>query len=130
LLTLDRMGLIALLPGDRIRVLVARDFDWIPGGPFRQYFMAHALGDFLEGTFAGSGESLEFAQGMLTEAARAELAIELRRLRAKFAALHDESASAALTHRRGTGLLVGTREWEPHGFEALRRDAGAPANQG
>lgn len=27
LLVLDRMGLIALLPGDRIRLKVARDFD-------------------------------------------------------------------------------------------------------
>ncbi|WP_322044866.1 helix-turn-helix domain-containing protein [Paraburkholderia sp. J67] len=123
LLALDRMGLIALLPGDRIRLLVARDFDWIPGGPIRQYFKARGLGDFLDDSFGGAGESLEFTQGMLTEAARAELSVELRRLRSKFAALHDESASAPLTHRRGTGLLIGTREWEPRMFAELRRTA-------
>lgn len=124
LLTLDRMGLIAVMPGDRIRLLVARDFDWIPGGPIRQYFRTHGLGDFLEGGFAAHGEMLEFVQGMLTEAARAELAVELRRLKSRFAALHDESASAPLTHRRGAGLLIGTREWEPRMFERLRRSAG------
>ncbi|WP_423383011.1 helix-turn-helix domain-containing protein [Burkholderia sp. LMG 32019] len=124
LLRLDRMGLIALLPGDRIRLLISRDFDWIPGGPIRQYFMAHGLGDFLESTFAGAGETLEFAQGMLTETARAELELELRRLRSRFASLHDESSSAPLAHRCGTGLLVGTREWEPRMFGQLRRHAG------
>jgi hypothetical protein len=123
LLTLDRMGLIALLPGDRIRLLVARDFDWIPGGPIRQYFLRHGLDDFLEGGFACNGETLEFAQGMLTGAAREELATELRRLRSRFAALHDESANAALAHRQGTGLLIGLREWEPRMFERLRRGA-------
>lgn len=123
LLTLDRMGLIALLPRDRIRLLVARDFDWRPGGPIRQYFLEHGMGDFLESGFAGDGEALEFVQGMLTGAARDELAMELRRLRSRFAALHDESASAALARRQGTGLLVGMREWEPRMFARLRRDA-------
>lgn len=122
LLALDRMGLIALLPGDRIRLLVARDFDWLPGGPIRHYFMTNGMGEFLDGGFAAEGETLEFAQGMLTEKARAELALELRRLKSRFAALHAESASAALTHRRGTGLLMGVREWEPRMFERLRRE--------
>jgi hypothetical protein len=35
-----------------------------------------------------------------------EFELELRRLRSRFASLHDESSSAPLTHRRGTGLLV------------------------
>ncbi|WP_322106733.1 helix-turn-helix transcriptional regulator [Paraburkholderia sp. J41] len=82
LLTLESMGLIALMPGDRIRLLVARDFDWIPGGPIRQYFCTHGLDDFLESSFNGHGETLEFVQGMLTDAARTELAAELRRLKA------------------------------------------------
>jgi len=38
LLVLDRMGVIALLPGDRIRLRIARDFDWLPNGPIRQFF--------------------------------------------------------------------------------------------
>lgn len=42
LLMLDRMGLVELLPGDRIRPRVARDFDWSPDGPIRRYFMEHA----------------------------------------------------------------------------------------
>ncbi len=35
LLALERIGLITLLPGNRIRLRVARDFKWAPGGPVR-----------------------------------------------------------------------------------------------
>lgn len=40
LLRLDRLRLIDLLPGDRVRINVARDFDWLPGGPIRHFFKA------------------------------------------------------------------------------------------
>lgn len=123
LLMLDRMNVVALLPGDRIRVRVARDFDWLPGGPIRLYFHAQALGDFLDSRFDGEGETMTFSQGMLTEAASAELELELRRLRSKAAALHAESSSAPLAQKRGTSLLIAKRMWEPAGFQALRRVA-------
>lgn len=60
---------------------------------------------------------------MLTEAAITELQIELRRLRKKFAGLHEEVASVPMKQRRGIGLLLAVREWEPAGFAALRRGA-------
>ena len=87
LLVLDRMGIIALLPGDRVRLRVARDFDWLPRGPIRTYFVDQGLPDFLGSDFDQAGTSLEFTHGMLTGPALAEFQLELRRLRAKFAAL-------------------------------------------
>jgi transcriptional regulator with XRE-family HTH domain len=121
LLHLDRLQLISLLPGNRIRVNVARDFDWLPDGPIRAYFREQGLPEFVAGAFSGVGESLDFAHGMLTESARAKLQQELRQLRSRFAQLHDESLTAPLAQRRGTGLLLALREWEPAGFAALRR---------
>ncbi len=83
LLVKDRMGVIELLPSDRIRPLVARDFDWLPDGPIRAYFMDHALGDFLGSRFCEGHETMEFAQGLVTEPALTQLRQELRRLRAR-----------------------------------------------
>ncbi|WP_296224593.1 helix-turn-helix domain-containing protein [Ralstonia sp. UBA689] len=125
LLRLDRIGLIALQPGDRIRLCVARDFDWLPGGPIRQYFLEQGLNDFLDCRFERDDETLAFTHGMLTPAAAAELRLELRRLRSKFAALHQESMALPLAQKRGTGLLLALREWEPRGFARLRRNADA-----
>ena len=121
LLVLDRMGVIALLPGDRIGLCIARDFDWLPNGPIRQFFRREGLSDFLAGRFDQPNETLEFTHGMLTEAAFAQLQLELRRLRSKFAALHKESSTAPLNQRRGTGLLLASQEWEPTAFQQLRR---------
>ena len=121
LLRLDRLELITLLPGNRIRLNVARDFDWLPDGPIRQYFREQGMPEFIDSGFRAQGESLDFVHGMLTESARAKLQGELRQLRARFAQLHEESLAAPLPQRRGTGLLLALREWEPAAFTALRR---------
>src|SRR5574337_589820 len=121
LLRLDRLGLIDLMPGNRIRIKVARDFDWLPDGPIRSLFRSEGLHDFLNSPFLDNGEDMVFAQGMLTEPAMAELRAELRRLREKFAALHDEGLTAPIGQRRGTGLLLAMREWEPRAFVEMRR---------
>lgn len=121
---LDRMSLIELLPGDRIRRRAKRDFDWLPDGPIRRYFAQQGLGEFLAGPF-DPDESLDFSHGMLTPSAQVELKTELRRLRSKLASLHDQSIPASLTEKHGTGLLLAMRRWEPIAFRRLRRVAPA-----
>ena len=119
---LDRLGLIELLPGDRIRRRAKRDFDWIPDGPIRSYFSKQGLNDFLQGPFDPEDESLDFAHGMLTRSAQAELKLELRRLRNKLVALHEQSVPGPLSEKDGIGLLLAIRQWEPPAFRRLRRE--------
>jgi len=121
LLRLDRLRLIDLLPGNRIRLNVSRNFAWLPHGPIRKYFRDQGLTEFLDSSFAQADETQEFAHGMLTEAAVAQIQTELKRLREKFSELHDQSLSAPLRKRHGTGLLLALREWEPVAFTQLRR---------
>jgi transcriptional regulator with XRE-family HTH domain len=118
---LDRMGIIELLPGDRIRRRAKRDFDWIADGPIRNYFTKQGLRDFLEGPFDPPDESLDFAHGMLTAAAQAELKLELRRLRSKLVALHEQSIPAPLFEKDGVAVLLAIRRWEPIAFRRMRR---------
>jgi hypothetical protein len=120
---LDRLGLIELLPGDRIRRRAKRDFDWIPDGPIRNYFSKQVLSDFLEGPFNRQEESLDFANGMLTRSAQAELKVELRRLRSKLVTLHEQSIPATLSEKDGIGLLLAIRQWEPTAFRQMRRES-------
>ncbi len=121
LLKLDRLGLITLLPGDRVRLNVARDFDWLPKGPIERFFRKQETDDFLASDFGGKEENLFFVYGMLTPSARTRLQAQLARLRAEFAELHRESMAAPFEHRGGACLLVAQREWEPRSFAALRR---------
>ena len=121
LLQLDTLRIIDLLPGNRIRLNVSRDFDWLPFGPIRQYFKTQGMDDFLKSNFAREDEAMAFVHGMFTDQALAQILDELRRLRKKFAELHEESLSAPLDKRRGIGLLLAMRGWEPEDFTKLRR---------
>jgi transcriptional regulator with XRE-family HTH domain len=121
LLRLDKLRIIDLLPGNRIRINVSRDFDWLPNGPIRQYFQGRGLGDFLKSNFSNENESMAFVNGMFTEQAQAQIQDELRRLRQKFAELHEASLAAPLSKRNGVGLLLALRRWEPADFAKLRR---------
>jgi transcriptional regulator with XRE-family HTH domain len=121
LIVLDRMALIELLPGDRARRRVRRDFEWRPDGPIKRFFREQGLSDFLQDSFSQSDESLEFTHGMLTTEAREELLTEMRRLRRTLARLHEDSEARPLHEKRGVGLLLGTRGWELPVFSRLRR---------
>lgn len=121
LLRLDRMGLIDLLPGDRVRIKVARDFHWRPDGPIRRLFREQGQEDFLSGDFRGEGESFAFLSGMLTAGAREQVQAQLRRLRQTFDDLHRDSLTVPAQPRHGMALLLALREWEPQAFARLRR---------
>jgi transcriptional regulator with XRE-family HTH domain len=121
LMVLERMGLLQVLPGNRIRLLVRRDFDWLPDGPIRAYFLSEGLHDFLNAKFVAQAEVLDFSHAMLTATAATQFQAELRKLRSRLAQLHDESATAPLADKTGVGLLLALREWEPRAFAASRR---------
>ena len=122
LIQLERLRLIALLPGNRVRLNVARDFDWRIKGPIRQFFRKQGgLHDFLDSDFAQSDEAMGFSHAMLTDSAIDKLLSDLRQLRQHFAELHGDSLSVPLSKRRGVGLLMAIREWEIEAFRKLRR---------
>ena len=128
LLRLDRMRLIDLLPGNRIRINVTRDFDWLPRGPIAHFFARHGRDDFLSGNFDADDESVFFVHGMLTPEARRQFITQLCKLRKQFASLHDESLHATIGERHGTAMLLAMREWEPPDFIRLRRTQTTTSN--
>lgn len=122
LLKLDQLKLISLLPGNRIRLNISRDFDWIPGGPIRDYFRQQGMPDFLNSRFHHEMENFTFTHGMLTEVAASKFQTELRQLKRKFAELHAESLQSPLKKRHGIGVLMAMRPWEPISFSKLRKN--------
>lgn len=120
LVYLDRLGLIRLLPENRVKLRIARDFAWLPDGPIHTFFKRHAQSDFLDAPFNQSGEVFRFQQAMVTPAANARFQIRLQRLLEEFSELHEDSLSAPAEARFGTGLLVAMRSWEPAEFASQR----------
>ncbi len=131
LLTLDRMGFLELLPNNRVKLRVTRQFEWIANGPIQRYFRTLAA-DFFDSDFTGDREQMSLLVGMLTPASVARVAALSRKLIEEFTRLHHRDASAPFAERRLLTLLVAARPWEAAFMRALRRPdptAAAPARR-
>lgn len=124
---LDRLEIIELMPLNRIKVSVASDFRWLPGGPIQEFFRREVQPDFLRSRFTGAGEKLLFRSGMLSRATNAAMLKKMDRLMAEFNDLHEEDRGLPLEERFGTSLLIALRPWEFSYFNHLRRDERAKA---
>jgi len=125
LLRLDRLGLIRLLPENKVRLKVARDFSWLPDGPIHRYFRSQVQADFLNAPFSQPNEMLRFHHAMLSRPAAARLNARIERLLQELAELHEDCIDHPAGERQGVSLLVATRSWEPVAFEHMRRKPAA-----
>ena len=123
LVRLDRMSLVELLPGNRIRLRVARNFSWLPDGPIHRYFIEHVQNSFLAGAFVPDRDLHRFAWGMLSVESASVLRAKMAELVETFDELTrgDEIRPGGENRAHGSCLLVALREWEPAGFQAMRR---------
>ncbi len=121
LLRLDKLGIIDLLPNNKIRVRVARNFAWIAGGPIQQYFRAQLQNDFFRSRFDQGGEQMLMISGMLSRASNAAIQNHMRRLSAEFSDLHHQDLELPLSERFGTSLILAVRPWTPESFKQFQK---------
>ena len=122
LATLDRLKIIDLLPQNRLRLIVAADFRWLPNGPIQRFFREQVQPEFLHSTFSAPGEVLLFRSGMLSRASNAVMTKKMERLLEEFSELHNEDAGLPLAERFGSSILLAMRPWELGFFRQLRRN--------
>lgn len=123
---LDRLGLIELLPKNRIRLKISPNFAWRKHGPIEHYFSENVKNEFMQSRFDGPGETLSFQVGMLTPSSNAVVRRRLEQVAREFNELNREDLSAPFEERNGCSLILAVREWEPSAFSRLRR----PDNDG
>ena len=80
---LDRIRLIELQPGNRVRLLISPDFSWIKGGPIQQFFEARYNPIFSKARFSGKGEIRLFVSGMLSRGSNDQMKRRIERLAAE-----------------------------------------------
>lgn len=124
---LDRIGFIQLQPGNRIKLLVSRDFAWLPDGPIQRFFKQHAHGDFIRSRFDRPDEFIVAVNGMLSSSSRATIVARLKRVAREFSELHNDDLRLPQSERSAMSLLVAIRHWELQAFAELRRKK--PTNQ-
>jgi arsenate reductase-like glutaredoxin family protein len=121
LVKLDRVGFIRLLPNNRIRLMVSRDFTWLPDGPIQRFFKQHAHSDFFRSSFDRTDEHMVAVNGMLSRASSAVIIERLKRTAREFSELHNNDLKLPPSERSAMSLLVAIRHWELQVFVDLRR---------
>jgi DNA-binding Xre family transcriptional regulator len=123
---LDRMKIIELQPGNRVKLMVSQNFKWIADGPIQHYFESRVQLEFLDSSFNQAGEFRIFVSGMISRTANAEIIKKIQHLAQEMNDMNIESESLPLEQRFGTSLMMAIRPWEINVFEELRR---APDNR-
>jgi DNA-binding Xre family transcriptional regulator len=118
---LDRMRIIELQPGNRVKLMISQNFKWISDGPIQHFFESKVQLEFLDSSFTQAGEFRIFVSGMISRTANAEIIKKIQHLAQEMNDMNIESESLPLEQRFGTSLMMAIRPWEINVFEALRR---------
>ena len=117
---LDRLRLIELQPNNRIKLLVAPNFGWLPNGPIQQVFLKTIQQDFFAARFNQEDHELIVLNGMLCDSSNAEFRRKMERLAREFDLLNREDSSRPFEQRRGYTAVIALRDWHYKGFANLR----------
>ena len=118
---LDRMKVIELLPGNRVRLKFAKDFRLIPGGPIERFYEKTVQQEFLDSSFDAEGEFRVYVSGFFSHAANAEIIRKFKHLKRDANQLMRDSEELPLGQRYGCSLIMAIRPWEVRVFDQLRR---------
>lgn len=119
---LDRLRVIELQPGNRIKLLVAPNFGWLPGGPIQQRFLKTIQKDFFAANFDREEHCLIVLNGMLSDESNSEFRRKMQRLAREFDQLNREDSGLPFPDRHGYTAILALRDWRYAGFASLRSD--------
>jgi hypothetical protein len=118
---LDRLKFLALMPGNRVRLLVSRTFSWLPDGPIQRFFNDQAHHEYFRSRFDRADEFMLVVNGMLSRHSSAAVVERLKRVAREFSSLHSEDVRLPLEQRSAMSVCVALRHWELDAFAALKR---------
>lgn len=121
LIRLDRLRVIELKPGNRVRLLVSRRFSWRPGGPVQRYIHDKLLREFLAGHFTGPHEEFFFHGGPVTGASLSRLQRVLQSAARECAEVIEADRTVPPEERRGVAYALALRPWNYSGFAQYER---------
>lgn len=118
---LDRIKMIELQAGNRIKPLISNNFKWHRNGPIEQFFRQQIQNTFLHGSFDKEGQLRIVRNGSLSLKSRLQLAERIESIGALFdETIKQEKTTPALS-KEGTTMVLAIRNWEFQVFRALER---------
>ena len=121
---LDRMKVIELLPGDRVRLLVANNFSWRKNGAIEKFFRKRVQTEFFSHDFQDDGSIRIVKNGMLSGKSQIQLTEKLKAIGDLFDDTTWDERKLPASNRHGTTMVLAMRHWFFEGFRHLERRAG------
>ena len=118
---LDRMKVIELQPGDRVRLLIANNFSWRKNGAIEKFFRSRVQSEFFSHHFQDDDSVRIVKNGMLTQSAQHQLIERLKAMGDLFDDTTWDERKLSATERRGTTMVLALRHWFFEGFRHLER---------
>ena len=120
LIRLDRLRIIDLLPGNRVKLLVDRHFTWRADGPVQAYLFEKLLREFFAARFENPADEFYFHGGTVSEAAFAQLKRAVRHAAAECVEIIERDRGTP-AKRGGAAFVVALRPWTYSGFSRFLR---------
>ncbi len=114
---LDRLKIIELLPRNRIKLLIAPNFAWIPNGPIQHFYQDQLEREFFQCQFDKETEKLIVLNGLLTKASNAEVQKKMQQLANHFNELIKEDIPQDIDKKQGVTAVLALRQWQYSLFE-------------
>ncbi len=118
---LDRLKIIELLPGNRIKLLTAPNFHWQPNGPIQQFFLKHIEREFFTTRFEDKSEKLLVLNGLFSQEANAELQKKMEKLAHDFNTIIQKDKITTIDKRSGVTMVLAMRDWQYKFFKKYLR---------
>jgi len=112
LVKLDKIGLIELLPNNRIKLLTAHNFTWRKDGPVQSFIRRNLQDDYFDSDFAEENSNFTLLTGMLSTEARLEFDNKLLDFAKEFDQLCKIDSKKPLTDRLGYAVVLAIRPWK------------------
>ena len=109
---LDRLHIIELQPGNRIKLLIAPNFKWLDDGPIMQLFRAKIESEYFRTTFSKDSEKLLVLNGMLSPTSNTLFQRKMLQLAKEFDTLSKDDADLPIGDRKGSTVLIAIRDWD------------------
>ncbi len=120
LIRLDRLRIIDLLPGNRVKLLVDRHFTWRADGPVQAYLFERLLREFFATRFENPADEFFFHGGTVSDAALAALKRALRDAAAECVEIIERDRGTP-AKRSGAAFVLALRPWNYSGFSRFLR---------
>jgi DNA-binding Xre family transcriptional regulator len=115
---LDKMGFLDLMPGNRYRLHVAREFSWIVGGPI-MHMVRNMADDYFNHLFEGEGEIIKVINIRVSRRAAIRLRARLEQIAQEYADQVAIDATLPLLERPPLSICIAARRWVPEPLQAF-----------